>query len=117
MGLFDMVKCEYPLGVDGANEAHYQTKDTPEQCFETYKIDKDGQLWFLHCDYEWINHEVLKSVKKKWIIVSDFTGEVFLTGHLEREVGQSGEYGTLYFDWCFDLVKGKVKSVKRLGKW
>ena len=45
MGMFDELTCEYPLPVDGANKFHYQTKDTPAQLLDQYKIDVNGQLW------------------------------------------------------------------------
>lgn len=50
MGMFDNLRCEYPLPVDGANELLFQTKDTPVQFLDLYKIDVDGQLW--HENYE-----------------------------------------------------------------
>jgi len=52
MGMFDNLRCEYPLPVDGANELLFQTKDTPVQCLDLYKIDADGQLWHENYDVE-----------------------------------------------------------------
>ena len=31
MGMFDDIKCKYPLPVEGANALDYQTKDTDAQ--------------------------------------------------------------------------------------
>ena len=42
--MFDYVKCEYPLPIEGLENAEFQTKDTPEQYLETYRITKAGRL-------------------------------------------------------------------------
>jgi len=52
MGMFDYLKCEYPLPVDGANALNYQTKDTPAQLCDNYLIKADGSLWHLEYDVE-----------------------------------------------------------------
>ena len=43
MGLFDDVRCDYPLP-EGAPTDGYQTKDTAAQSLETYLIAEDGRL-------------------------------------------------------------------------
>lgn len=50
MGLFDYVRCQYPLPVAGANAMEFQSKDTPQQYCEWYEIRGDGTLW--HEDYD-----------------------------------------------------------------
>lgn len=45
MGMFDYVRCQYPLPVAGANDLEYQTKDTPAQDLDHYEIHADGSLW------------------------------------------------------------------------
>ncbi len=47
MGVFDYVRCKYPLPLDdpGINDKVYQTKDTPEQYLALYEIREDGTLW------------------------------------------------------------------------
>lgn len=44
MGMFDCIRCEYPLPVAGAQDYEYQTKDTPNQHMDTYTITADGRL-------------------------------------------------------------------------
>jgi len=48
MGMFDYVRCEYPLPDYPLNapqeEIHFQTKDTDEQYLKTYVISAEGQL-------------------------------------------------------------------------
>ena len=62
MGMFDYIKCEYPLAelpqpvIDrwqGAENVAFQTKDTPEQGMVLYKIDASGQLWQQHKTSRW----------------------------------------------------------------
>lgn len=45
MGLFDYVRCKYPLPVAGAEGLEFQTKDTPSQYMDLYEIREDGSLW------------------------------------------------------------------------
>lgn len=45
MGMFDELRCEYPLP-DGWQPARlFQTKDTPDQWMATYVLRADGTLW------------------------------------------------------------------------
>lgn len=50
MGMFDYVRCSYPLPVEGANGLEFQTKDTDSQWMDEYEIREDGTLW--HQAYE-----------------------------------------------------------------
>lgn len=50
MGMFDYLRCHYPLPVDGANALEFQTKDTDAQYMDKYEIREDGTLW--HADYD-----------------------------------------------------------------
>lgn len=52
MGLFDYVRCEYPLPLEGANALEYQTKDTDWPYMERYEIRADGTLWRQFYDVE-----------------------------------------------------------------
>ena len=45
MGLFDYLRCSYPLPRPGANDLEYQTKDTDAQYMDRYEIRADGTLW------------------------------------------------------------------------
>lgn len=48
MGMYDNIKCKYPLPAGGppnASELDYQTKDTWTQCLDHYEIREDGTLW------------------------------------------------------------------------
>src|SRR5690348_24112 len=51
MGLFDHVRCLYPLP-EGAPTEGYQTKDTDEQYLGLYEIAADGRLRHEVCHIE-----------------------------------------------------------------
>lgn len=50
MGMYDEVRCEYPLPVEGLSDRTFQTKDTPAQSLDVYIIAADGTL--RHVDYD-----------------------------------------------------------------
>lgn len=52
MGMFDNLRCKYPLPVPGANERTFQTKSTPARMLDLYEIREDGTLWHLDYDIE-----------------------------------------------------------------
>lgn len=52
MGMFDDLRCHYPLPREGANALAYQTKDTPAQWMDKYEIRVDGTLWHEAYDIE-----------------------------------------------------------------
>ncbi len=108
MGMFDNLRCKYPLPVDGANALEYQTKDTPAQYLELYEIREDGTLWHELYDTEdhsergkWIAANPNKPeedapqgisallgcmarVNQRWEQLPDFTGEVCFHDYDER---------------------------------
>ena len=45
MGMFDNIQYQ---------DQEYQTKDTPRQLLDNYKIDELGQLWVEEYDSEWV---------------------------------------------------------------
>lgn len=96
MGMFDEVKCRYPLSVEGANKLVYLSKDTPQQQLETYEIREDGTLWQEVCDPEWLSDpsefsEVRMNPRNvRW-------EQVPFEGELEIQTGV-GELGAMGFD-------------------
>jgi len=52
MGVFDNIRCEYPLPDGRPVPFDAQTKDTPAQWLNNYKIDQDGFLWHEDHDIE-----------------------------------------------------------------
>lgn len=45
MGMFDDVRCLYPLPWEGAADFPWQSKDTDAQYLDQYEIRADGTLW------------------------------------------------------------------------
>ena len=50
MGMYDDIDCEYPLPLPQYQDNGFQTKCTPHQLLDNYKISKDGVL--LHESYD-----------------------------------------------------------------
>ena len=69
MGMYDELRCNYPLPVPGANARDYHTKDTPCQYLNKYEITADGVLRHKEWDAE-------DGLGDKWIGHPDFVGEV-----------------------------------------
>ena len=74
MGMFDYL--DY--------EGHqYQTKDTPKQGCDNYKID-NGELWYEEYDAKWIDDEEghqwlgghMETFNHRWIRCDDFNGNM-----------------------------------------
>lgn len=101
MGMFDNVRCDYPLPVEGCQGRLYQSKDTPAQFLDSYEIRADGTLWHQAYDIEdksnlarWSAEHPgetppaelmtvensyfgsLARVNTRWEYLSDFSGEV-----------------------------------------
>jgi hypothetical protein len=45
MGVFDNVKCSFPLPWPEVQDARWQSYDTPDQYQASYEIRGDGTLW------------------------------------------------------------------------
>ena len=72
MGMFDHIEFQ-------GNQ--YQTKDTPLQLCEYYRIDDLGRLWEQQYDAEWISGEGflgghIHQTNQRWVECQDFTGPV-----------------------------------------
>jgi hypothetical protein len=115
MGMFDWLRCKYPLPLPGANNLHYQTKDTPEQYLDLYKIREDGTLWHETYDVEDRsdpNAEGLMAlfgamtrVNKRWE-PCDMTGEIrFYTGDNQKQWVEFSAY----------MVKGKLHTLVQIS--
>jgi hypothetical protein len=86
MGMFDYIRCKYPLPVAGANDTEFQTKDTPAQYLDHYEISETGEL--LHETYDTVDRSdpnatglnrifgIMSRENKKWEPVESFTGEI-----------------------------------------
>ena len=97
MGMFDTIQY-------GGKE--YQTKDTPAQMLDNYKIEQDAEsgawhLWHEEYDAEWVEDEGLfggciKQSNQRWVPCTDFDGEIrfyYYRSHEDQE-----EYRALFMD-------------------
>jgi len=114
MGVFDSLRCKYPLPIDGVNHLEFQSKDTPAQFQDDYEIREDGTLW--HHEYDVEDHsdqnatgimrifESLACVNERWV-PEIFTGEIGFYG-LRDQKDYSSEVAFVAF-----FVKGKVTEI------
>lgn len=100
MGMYDDLRCDYPLPAKGANALTYQTKDTPEQYCELYVITKDGYL----------EHELERATRK--FELCDFTGEIRFYDLPEGLAGPGKTSAWIEFTSYF--IRGKLQSVSLL---
>lgn len=120
MGMFDDVKCKYPLPIDGANALEFQSKDTPAQALDHYEIREDGSLW--HQDYDIEDRSdptkdglmglrgMLTPVNKRWAPVSDFRGELRFYTFWDSKFINSGDAGWIEFSALFN--DGKLVDIR-----
>lgn len=97
MGMFDDIKCKYPLPLAGANALAYQTKDTPMQYLDQYEIREDGTLW--HEEYDTEDH----SEAGKW-----------MKENPGKELPES--LGLLSFAGCMARVNKRWEQLKLTGE-
>lgn len=116
MGMFDYIVCEYPLpGVEHPEQYEWQTKDTPRQFLDYYRIDAEGQLWHEEYDIE------DKSPATAWI--NEHPGEP-LPKELEGLMGLAGACTRVNVRWepepltcsiCFYSDAGEFTAFFRKG--
>lgn len=109
MGMFDNIKCKYPLPVDGANDLNYQTKCTPAQQLDNYEIREDGTLWHETYDNRFENTTeaplgfYIHRDNERWELI-DITGEVrFYTLLPPKHSG--------WIEWSAYFVAGKLNQL------
>ncbi len=130
MGMFDYVKCEYPLPVAGANELEYQTKDTPCQWLDLYVIKADGTLW--HEEYDTEDRSDLA----QWKIdhpdtaipesLNSFLGMAGCMTRVNKRLVFENLFGEIRFgswdkdrgiiEWCVLFENGQLQELRQLTK-
>jgi hypothetical protein len=114
MGMFDHVHYR---------GREYQSKDTPEQSLDNYKIEQDQDsghwyLWHEEYDAEWIEDEGLfggciKQSNQRWVCCHDFDGEIRFY-HYRSEEDQE-EYRALFMDGR--MLKIRLIKGEPLTEW
>ena len=118
MGMFDDIKCEYPLPLPeiqselaGRNwrENGFQTKDF-DCLMDQYCIHEDGTLWQRTYAFETSRKGRPRRKPVGWEPMSRFTGTVRFYDSIN---GQKVDY---WVEWAAVFVTGKVTEVK-LERW
>jgi len=90
MGMFDCIRFEYKLP-KFHSLVEFQTKDTPAQCMENYRVSESGQLM--------LNGEKV-----------DFSGDINFYANIENKGRwEQVEYQSIFWE-------GKLQKVKRINK-
>jgi len=118
MGMFDYIRCSYPLPLEGANAHTYQTKDAPAQFCDIYEIREDGTLWHEAYDIEDQSNPDAKGIERifgtcahvnqRWEPVN-FTGEIRFYDFSKDTLEGPGEG---WIEWSAYFIKGKLKCLE-----
>jgi hypothetical protein len=131
MGMFDYIKCEYPLPLPtdlgeakdvDFNGLIYQTKDL-NNSLESYKIDKDGNLWIKETETEWIegnpNGKTFSErfghaeLIKEWLEPITYTGEVVFYEGLQYSEQANDDWKNDYWvEYKAIFVAGKIVKIE-----
>ena len=106
MGMFDWVEWE---------GHQYQTKDTPRQLCDNYRIDELGRLWEEQYDAEWqpdsrsLFGGHMHQSNQRWVECQDFTGPM----RFYREDKERGGYtNDAWIEWQAEFKLGQMISLK-----
>ena len=109
MGMFDNIQYQ---------DQEYQTKDTPRQQLDNYKIDELGQLWVEEYDSEWVEDSCFmfgsgeKQSNHRWVLCPEFDGNL----RFYRSEGTARvEYRALFMDGV--MIKIREVFDEPLTKW
>ena len=115
MGMFDQL---YYRGEE------YQTKDTPAQLLDNYKIEND-QLWYEEYEAEWVETEGLfggglKKSNERWILCDDFDGVIRFYREDKEKGGYKQDawivYQALFMNGCM-IKLTQTQGVEPLTAW
>ena len=95
----------------------YQSKDTPRQLCDNYKIDGLGQLWVENYDAEWISDSTslfggyINQSNQRWAECRDFSGPM----RFYRENKEHGGYkNDAWIEWQAEFKCGLMIGLKML---
>ena len=100
----------------------YQTKDTPNQAIDKYKIETDQDsghqyLWVEEYDCEWVEEPerllggYLKQFNERWVCCHDFDGVI----QFYREDKENGGYkNDAWIEYKALFMDGKVIKFERI---
>jgi hypothetical protein len=111
MGLFDDVRCLYPLPWPEAQGGWFQSQYTPAQYLEKYELRENGELWYCDRKREWKEdgHGDLGgcfvTVSQQWV-QEKFTGEIEI--HAYHSVDGINYWYSVQFWFRDGVVKDAV---------
>lgn len=116
MGMFDYLRCEYPLPAPDAQHLEFQTKDTDNQYLDEYVIRADGTLWVQEYDTEDCSDPKAEGlmkligcatrVREHWVNVPDVTGEIRF---------YSGCGPDMWVEFSAYFLKGKLQQLNLIN--
>lgn len=112
MGLFDYVKCDYPLGIENQNDISFQSQDTPNQFMDTYVIGSDGCLYYER--YDTVDKRDKNAESGTFASIAGMLSRE--NKRLEKQESFTGEiyfYGGRY-EFSAYFVKGLLKHLENL---
>jgi hypothetical protein len=115
MGVFDRVRCQYPLPDPEAQDLEYQTKSTFAPYLHDYIITPDGRL--LRDEPDWRDDQESDSPaglgreNRRWVPV-DFRGEL----EIHTTVKQPDE-SFRWYSYLFWFKDNRVADFQRGNEW
>jgi hypothetical protein len=115
MGMFDLLNFE---------GREYQTKDTPAQALDNYKIE-NGELWYEEYDSEWVEGEGLfgggiRKFNERWVLCDEFDGAIRFYREDKDKGGYQNdawiEYQALFMNGNMIKLK-QTRGVEPLTAW
>lgn len=131
MGMFDNITCEYPLPGDAPADVKawtFQTKDTPAQMLEHYRITADGKLQHRDVRYEDRSDSTKEGIERlvgmltpiygDWIDENDFVGKLSFYGSNVVASGpatytKDGE-DSIWVEYEAVIVDGQLIRIKEI---
>ena len=109
MGMFDWVEWE---------GQRYQSKDTPNQLCDEYRIDSLGRLWVEEYDAEWVRDETnalfgmrLDTSNHRWRECVEFSGKIRF---YREDKDRGGFENSAWIEWEAEFKSGLMIGLKML---
>jgi hypothetical protein len=112
MGMFNHVRCTYPLPDPEAQDFDFQTKSLPEQMLDYYEITADGRLMHEAYQVRWEENPTaplgfyIHRENCRWE-PDDFTGEMEIHQSYFRPDGSG-----VWYSYLFEFEKGQVVGMQ-----
>ena len=115
MGMFNYLRCHYPLPGEGTNELEFQSKDTRAQLCDQYEIRADGTLWHQNYDTEDRsdpNAEGLEALLGMCTSVNHRWEQDFMTGEVSFYTSVGKWPNDQWIEFSAYFVKGQLKQLE-----